>query len=59
MLFRSTMLEGHPGGGFGGESFAFYYPEKDVSIALFYNWSKKDNPAGKEIMKRIFDLIDR
>ena len=39
--------------GFGGECFPFYFPEKDVSIVVFYNWSKKDNPAGKAVLRRI------
>lgn len=51
------ILVGHPGAGFGGECYAFYYPKKDISIVVSYNWSKKDNPAGKEIIKRILDEI--
>ncbi len=50
-------MEGHPGGGFGGECFPFYFPEKDVSIVVSYNWSKKDNPAGKILLKRIIEQV--
>ncbi|MBL7994643.1 beta-lactamase family protein [bacterium] len=50
-------MEGHPGGGFGGECFPFYFPEKDVSIVVSYNWSKKDNPAGKILITRIIEQI--
>lgn len=50
-------MEGHPGGGFGGECFPFYFPEKDVSIVVSYNWSKKDNPAGKIIITRIIEQV--
>jgi CubicO group peptidase (beta-lactamase class C family) len=50
-------MEGHPGGGFGGECFPFYFPEKDVSIVVSYNWSKKDNPAGKILITRIIEQV--
>lgn len=50
-------MEGHPGGGFGGECFPFYVPEKDVSIVVSYNWSKKDNPAGKILITRIIEQV--
>ena len=50
-------LEGHPGGGFGGECFPFYFPEKDISIVVSYNWSKKNNPAGKMIIQQIIRQI--
>ena len=50
-------MEGHPGGGFGGECFPFYFPEKDVSIVVSYNWSKKDNPAGKILIRRIIEQV--
>jgi len=50
-------LEGHPGGGFGGECYPFYFPEKNISITVSYNWSKKDNPAGKIVLKRIIDQM--
>jgi D-alanyl-D-alanine carboxypeptidase len=50
-------LEGHPGAGLGGECFPFYCRDRDVSIAVLYNLSKKDNPAGMEILKRIMNGI--
>jgi hypothetical protein len=50
-------MEGHPGGGFGGECFPFYVPDKDVSIVVQYNWSKKDNPAGKVLVTRIIEQL--
>lgn len=50
-------MEGHPGGGFGGECFPFYVPEKDISIVVSYNWSKKDNPAGKILITRIIEQV--
>jgi len=54
---NGNKLEGHPGGGFGGECYPFYFPEKDISIVVSYNWSRKDNPAGKIVIKRIIDRI--
>jgi D-alanyl-D-alanine carboxypeptidase len=50
-------MEGHPGAGFGGECFPFYLPDKDVSIVVAYNWSKKENPAGKILISRIIEQI--
>ena len=50
-------MEGHPGGGFGGECFPFHLPDKDVSIVVQYNWSKKDNPAGKVLVARIIEQV--
>ncbi len=54
---KDYKMEGHPGGGFGGECFPFYIPEIDASIVISYNWSKKDNPAGKILMMRIIEQI--
>ncbi|MBI9101585.1 MAG: beta-lactamase family protein [Spirochaetales bacterium] len=49
-------LIGHPGGGFGGECFPFWSPETDNTYVVMYNLSRKDNPAGKELLKRIMEL---
>ncbi len=51
-------LEGHPGGGFGGECFPFYESKSDTSYVVVYNVSRKDNPAGKEILKRMMGASD-
>jgi hypothetical protein len=50
-------MEGHPGAALGGESFSFYVPELDASIAISYNLSKKGNPAGKELIGRIPEAV--
>jgi hypothetical protein len=50
-------MEGHPGATLGGESFSFYVPDLDVSIAVSYNLSKKGKPAGKELIDRIPEAV--
>lgn len=55
---NGELLEGHPGGGFGGECFPFYSSRRNCSIVICYNWSKKDNPAGKVLLSRILKLLD-
>ena len=50
-------LEGHPGGGFGGECFPFYLASADLSVVISYNLSRKDNPAGKALIQRVLDVV--
>jgi D-alanyl-D-alanine carboxypeptidase len=51
-------LLGHPGGGFGGECFPFFEPAREVSVVVLYNLSRKDNPAGKQLLRRILGALD-
>jgi D-alanyl-D-alanine carboxypeptidase len=50
-------LLGHPGGGFGGECFPFFEPARGVSVVVLYNLSRKDNPAGKALLRRVLDAL--
>ncbi len=49
-------LEGHPGAGMGGECFPFYETSTGISVVICYNLSRKDNPAGKALLVRLFEL---
>lgn len=51
-----VILEGHPGGGFGGECYPFYDPIKDTSYVVVYNVFRKDNPAGKAILQKMLSF---
>lgn len=49
-------LEGHPGAGMGGECFPFYESSTGISVVVCYNYSRKDNPAGKALLVKLFEL---
>ncbi len=56
---HKNILIGHPGAGFGGECFPFWLPETNTAIVVMYNESKKDNPAGKDILEKLIQLANR
>jgi CubicO group peptidase (beta-lactamase class C family) len=48
-------LEGHPGAGMGGACFPFYDPSTGIPVVICYNYSHKDDPAGKALLARLFE----